>query len=163
MKNLLTALAVFYGSSYLASSSGQPSTKSKAVSKKSSSSFFDFEVPESIQKFSKGVGDYTYKGLFGKGGSLQKLSNTTFPGRIRTPGVAGVQPVKATATQFYVPGMSNERLMSKAQIAAGNPLINAVFGKAMQYNPSVGRNINLKKAGNLKNIKSRANPQQVYV
>ena len=65
MKNLLTALAVFYGSSYLASSSGQPSTKSKAVSKKSSSSFFDFEVPESIQKFSKGVGDYTYKGLFG--------------------------------------------------------------------------------------------------
>ena len=162
MKNLLTALAVFYGSSYLASSSGQPSTKSKPVAKKSSSSFFDFEVPDSVKKISKGVSDYAYEGLFGKGGSLQQVSNTTIPGRIKSPPVAGITPVKATATQFYVPGLSNERLMSKAQIAAGNPLINAVFGKAMQYNPRVGRNINLKKAGNLKNIKSRVNPQQVY-
>ena len=101
--------------------------------------------------------------MFGKGGSLQQVSNTTIPGRVRTPAVAGVTPVKATATQFYVPGMSNERLMSKAQIAAGNPIINAIFGKAMQYNPRVGRNINLKGPSDLKNIKSRANPQQVYV
>ena len=70
--------------------------------------------------------------------------------------------MKATATQFYVPGLSNERLMSKAQIAAGNPMINAIFGKAMQYNPRVGRNINLKKASDLKNIKSRVSPKQVY-
>ena len=163
MKNLLTALAVFYGSTYLASSSGQPSTKPKPIAKKSSSSFFDFEVPDSIKKFSRGITDYAKPALIGKGGSLQMVSDTTIPRRIKAPGVAGITPVKATATQFYVPGMSNERLMSKAQIAAGNPLINAIFGKAMQYNPRVGRNINLKKPSDLKNIKSRANPQQVYV
>ena len=160
MKNLLTALAVFYGSTYLASSSGQPTSRT-AVSKKSTG--FVEKGSSSFSSFSKGVGDHLYKGLFGKGGSLQQMANTTIPGRIRTPAVAGVTPVKATATQFYVPGMSNERLMSKAQIAAGNPMINAIFGKAMQYNPRVGRNINLKGPSDLKNIKSRVNPQQVYV
>jgi hypothetical protein len=154
-KALLTALA-FFGSAYLSSSTGTPqgSTK-KAVAKKSSSgtSFLD-----NLKRVAK----YSYEGLFGKGGSLQQVSNTTIPARVRSPSVSGVQPVKATATQFYVPGMSNERLMSKAQIAAGNPLINAVFGKAMQYNPRVGRNITLKKPAALKSIKSRINPQQVY-
>lgn len=161
-KALLTALA-FFGSAYLSSSTGTPqgSTK-KAVAKKSSSNFLGFEVPDSVQKFSKGVAKYSYEGLFGEGGSLQQVSNTTIPARVRSPSVSSVQPVKATATQFYVPGMSNERLMSKAQIAAGNPLINAVFGKAMQYNPRVGRNITLKKPAALKSIKSRINPQQVY-
>ena len=167
-KALLTALA-FFGSAYLSSSTGTPqgSTK-KAVAKKSSSgtSFLDNLKPSTsdstFQSFSKGVAKYSYEGLFGKGGSLQQVSNTTIPARVRSPSVSGVQPVKATATQFYVPGMSNERLMSKAQIAAGNPLINAVFGKAMQYNPRVGRNITLKKPAALKSIKSRINPQQVY-
>jgi hypothetical protein len=41
-------------------------------------------------------------------------------------------------------------------------MINAIFGKAMQYNPRVGRNINIAKASDLKNIKSRISPKQVY-
>ena len=163
LKALLPALAFFGSVAYATSGTG---TTRKPVAKSTGSSFLDSVKPKSsdsaLQSFSKEVSKYTYEGLFGKGGSLSQASNTTIPQRIKAPAVAGVQPVKATAIQFYVPGMSNERLMSKAQIAAGNPLINAVFGKAMQYNPRVGRNINLKKAGDLKNIKSRISPKQVF-
>ena len=165
LKALLPALAFFGSVAYATSGTGSTSTR-KVASKSSGSSFLDRITPtkgdSGFTSFSKGVAKYSYEGLFGKGGSLQQVSNTTLPARVRTPAVSSVQPVKATATQFYVPGMSNERLMSKAQIAAGNPMINAIFGKAMQYNPRIGRNINLKKAGDLKNIKSRVSPKQVY-
>jgi len=161
LKSLLPALAFFGSVAYATSGTGSTQTSTKK-----SSGFLDRIKPEStdtgFQSFSKGVAKYSYEGLFGRGGSLTQASNTTIPARVRSPSVGSVQPVKATATQFYVPGMSNERLMSKAQIAAGNPMINAIFGKAMQYNPRVGRNISLNKAGNLKNIKSRINPKQVY-
>ena len=162
LKSLLPALAFFGSVAYATSGTGTTQTSTKK-----SSGFLDRVTPKKTDtgftSFSKGVAKYSYEGLFGKGGSLQQVSNTTIPARVRRPSVGSVQPVKATATQFYVPGMSNERLMSKAQIAAGNPMINAIFGKAMQYNPRGGRNINLKKAGDLKNIKSRINPKQVYV
>tara|TARA_R110002020_G_scaffold348682_2_gene562247 strand:+ start:2210 stop:2704 length:495 start_codon:yes stop_codon:yes gene_type:complete len=162
LKALLPALAFFGSVAY--ATSGTPSTRTSST--RTSSSFLDRIEPKagdsSFSSFSKGVSKYAYEGLFGKGGSLSQASNTTIPRRISSPAVASVQPVKATATQFYVPGLSNERLMSKAQVAAGNPMINAIFGKAMQYNPRVGRNINLAKAGNLKNIKSRISPKQVY-
>jgi hypothetical protein len=165
LKALLPALAFFGSVAYATSGTGQ--TGKKAVSKSvKSTGFLDSILPEKsdspFKSFSKGVAQYTYEGLFGKGGSLSQAANTTMPRRISAPAVGSVQPVRATATQFYVPGLSNERLMSKAQIAAGNPMINAVFGKAMQYNPRVGRNINLAAAGDLKNIKSRINPKQVY-
>jgi len=164
LKALLPALAFFGSVAYATSGTG--SSTRRLASKSSGSGFIDKLKPEegdsALTSFSKGVSKYTYEGLFGKGGSLSQVSNTTIPARVRTPSVGSVQPVKATATQFYVPGMSNERLMSKAQIAAGNPMINAIFGKAMQYNPRVGRNISLKKAGDLKNIKSRISPKQVY-
>ena len=167
IKALLPALAFFGSVAYATSGTGQAGKQAVSRSAKSTgSSFLDSILPEksdsAFKSFSKGVAQYTYEGLFGKGGSLSQASNTTIPQRISAPAVASVQPVRATETQFYVPGLSNERLMSKAQIAAGNPMINAVFGKAMQYNPRVGRNINLAEAGDLKNIKSRINPQQVY-
>jgi hypothetical protein len=159
LKALLPALAFFGSVAYATSGTGTSRTRT-------SSGFLDRIEPKAgdsaLSSFSKGVSRYTYEGLFGKGGSLSQASNTTIPRRISAPAVASVTPVKATATQFYVPGLSNERLMSKAQIAAGNPMINAIFGKAMQYNPRVGRNINLKKASDLKNIKSRISPKQVY-
>ena len=162
LKALLPALAFFGSVAYATSGSGT----SRTPVKKTSSSFLDRIEPKAgdsaFSSFSKGVSQYAYEGLFGKGGSLSQASNTTIPQRISAPAVASVTPVKATATQFYVPGLSNERLMSKAQVAAGNPMINAIFGKAMQYNPRVGRNINLKKASDLKNIKSRISPKQVY-
>jgi len=164
LKALLPALAFFGSVAYATSGSGTSRTPVKKSS--TGSSFLDSisasKGDTGFQSFSKSVANYTYEGLFGKGGSLSQTSNTTIPQRISAPAVAGVQPVKATATQFYVPGLSNERLMSKAQVAAGNPMINAIFGKAMQYNPRVGRNINIKKAGDLKNIKSRISPKQVY-
>jgi hypothetical protein len=164
LKALLPALAFFGSVAYATSGTG--SSTRRLASKSSGSGFVDRLKPAegdtAFTSFSKGVSKYTYEGLFGKGGSLQQVSNTTIPARVKSPAVSSVQPVKPTATQFYVPGMSNERLMSKAQIAAGNPMINAIFGKAMQYNPRVGRNINLKKAGDLKNIKSRVSPKQVY-
>tara|TARA_A100001391_G_scaffold174775_2_gene137361 strand:+ start:127 stop:618 length:492 start_codon:yes stop_codon:yes gene_type:complete len=161
LKALLPALAFFGSVAYATSGTGTGTSRTKT-----SGGFLDTIEPKAgdsaFKSFSKGVSKYTYEGLFGKGGSLSQVSDTTIPRRISAPAVASVQPVKATATQFYVPGLSNERLMSKAQIAAGNPTINAIFGKAMQYNPRVGRNINLKKAGDLKNIKSRISPKQVY-
>ena len=162
LKALLPALAFFGSVAYATSGTGT----SKTSRTKTSGGFLDRIEPKAgdspFSSFSKGVSKYAYEGLFGKGGSLSQVSDTTIPRRVSAPAVASVQPVKATPTQFYVPGLSNERLMSKAQIAAGNPTINAIFGKAMQYNPRVGRNINIAKASDLKNIKSRMSPKQVY-
>tara|TARA_Y100001973_G_C5185744_1_gene327718 strand:+ start:1417 stop:1911 length:495 start_codon:yes stop_codon:yes gene_type:complete len=162
LKALLPALAFFGSVAYATSGTGT----SKTSRTKTSGGFLDRIEPKAgdspFSSFSKGVSKYAYEGLFGKGGSLSQVSDTTIPRRVSAPAVASVQPVKATPTQFYVPGLSNERLMSKAQIAAGNPTINAIFGKAMQYNPRVGRNINIAKASDLKNIKSRISPKQVY-
>lgn len=162
LKALLPALAFFGSVAYATSGTGT----SKTSKTKTSGGFLDRIEPKAgdspFSSFSKGVSKYAYEGLFGKGGSLSQVSDTTIPRRVSAPAVASVQPVKATPTQFYVPGLSNERLMSKAQIAAGNPTINAIFGKAMQYNPRVGRNINIAKASDLKNIKSRISPKQVY-
>ena len=162
LKALLPALAFFGSVAYATSGTGT----SKTSRTKTSGGFLDRIEPKAgdsaFSSFSKGVSKYAYEGLFGKGGSLSQVSDTTIPRRVSAPAVASVQPVKATPTQFYVPGLSNERLMSKAQIAAGNPMINAIFGKAMQYNPRVGRNINIAKASDLKNIKSRISPIQVY-
>ena len=162
IKALLPALAFFGSVAYATSPSTAVGKKGTKVSSKKGGFLEIGEGDTGFQRFVKGSGKHVYEGLFGKGGALTQASSTTIPNRINAPPVARITPVKPTPTQFYVPGLSNERLMSKAQIAAGNPMINAIFGKAMQYNPRVGRNINLKKPSDLKNIKSRISPKQVY-
>ena len=81
--------------------------------------------------------------------------------RIRTPSVASVPTAKAGQVNLYVPGSTNQRVLSKSQSARNDPLIRAILGKAIQYNPRVGRNINLSPI-KVADIKSRINPKQMY-
>ena len=89
LKALLPALAFFGSVAYATSGTGTTKTSAKK-----SSGFLDKITPKDtdtgFQSFSKGVAKYTYEGLFGKGGSLQQVSNTTLPARVRTPSVGSV-------------------------------------------------------------------------
>ena len=158
---LLPALAFFGSVALSTSGTGSDSSTSKLV-KKSAELANKNQPQTSLQKFAAGAGDYTKKALFGEGGMLAQISNTPVDmSRIRTPSVASVPAAKAGQVALYVPGSTNQRVMSKAQSAQNNPLIRAILGKAIQYNPRVGRNINLSPL-KVANIKSRINPKQVY-
>ena len=95
LKALLPALAFFGSVAYATSGTG--SSTRRLASKSSGSGFIDRITPtkgdSGFTSFSKGVAKYSYEGLFGKGGSLQQVSNTTIPARVKTPSVGGVQPV----------------------------------------------------------------------
>ena len=158
---LLPALAFFGSVALSTSATGSDSSTSKLV-KKSAELANKNQPQTSVQKFAGAAGDYTKKALFGEGGMLAQISNTPVDmSRIRTPSVASVPAAKAGQVALYVPGSTNQRVMSKAQSAQNNPLIRAILGKAIQYNPRVGRNINLSPL-KVANIKSRINPKQVY-
>jgi len=159
---LLPALA-FFGSVAYATSGPSSSSGTSKVVKKAASGFIDKDAPKTnTQKFFGGAKNYTKDALFGEGGALAQMSSTPVDlGRIKAPSVASVQMAKAGQVNLYVPGSTNQRVMSKAQVAQNDPLIRTILGKAIQYNPRVGRNINLSPL-KVADIKSRINPKQVY-
>lgn len=157
---LLPALAFFGSVAYATSGPSSGSGTSKVV-KKAAEGFVD-KPKTNTQKFFGGAKTYTKDALFGQGGALAQMSSTPVDlGRIKAPSVGSVQMAKAGQVNLYVPGSTNQRVMSKAQSAQTDPLIRTILGKAIQYNPRVGRNINLSPL-KVANIKSRTNPKQVY-
>jgi hypothetical protein len=157
---LLPALAFFGSVAYATSGPSSGSGTSKVV-KKTVEGFVD-KPKTNTQKFFGGAKSYTKDALFGQGGALAQMSSTPVDlGRIKAPSVGGVQMAKAGQVNLYVPGSTNQRVMSKAQSAQTDPLIRTILGKAIQYNPRVGRNINLSPL-KVADIKSRTNPKQVY-
>jgi len=157
---LLPALAFFGSVAYATSGPSSGSGTSKNV-KKAAQGLEDKHKTHS-GKYKQEEGEYTKQALIGKSGILNQISNTPVDmSRIRTPSVASVPTAKAGQVNLYVPGSTNQRVMSKAQSAQTDPLIRTILGKAIQYNPRVGRNINLSPL-KVADIKSRTNPKQVY-